>query len=254
MVAPATTRRGLCPASSKMRSTTARGARLGDRQVPHLATGARVGTERDERGGDVGRVRVAVRPVGPAHHLRAPAGDRRTDDLCAQGRCGRARPEEVRRPADRHLRPAGSMCLEELGGHGRTRGGLGRRRVRRQRLDEVAPTGRSVGVEVVEDDEPGAGGGGAGEHAALQRGELLGPPPVVGGVEAAVDDVGAGACRGGERRVRCVSGDRPGSCNGAPGTADGDDVGAGGDEVGDDVTAHLTDPDDHVAAAHRGAA
>ena len=55
------------------------------------------------------------------------------------------------------------------------------------------PVRRAVGVEVVEDDEPGAGAGRTGEDAALQRRELLVPAPVARRVEAEVDDVGAGA-------------------------------------------------------------
>ena len=40
------------------------GAGLGDRQVPDLAGGFGVGAQRDQRGGDVGRVGVAVERSG----------------------------------------------------------------------------------------------------------------------------------------------------------------------------------------------
>ena len=67
--------------------------------------------------------------------------------------------------------------------------------------------GRAVGVEVVQDDEPGTGAGGTGQDAALERRELLGPALVVHRVEAEVDDVRALADRGGERRVGGVPAD-----------------------------------------------
>ncbi len=74
-------------------------------------------------------------------------------------------------------------------------------------LHQRAAVRRAVGVEVVEYDEPGAGARRSGEDTALQRRELLVPPLVVPRVEAEVDDVGAGADAGGERRVGGVAAD-----------------------------------------------
>ena len=92
--------------------------------------------------------------------------------------------------------------------------------------------GGPVGVEVVEHDEPSAGGFGPGEHAVLERWELLGPAGVVPCVEAEVHGVGAGGDLGGEGGVGRVAADRGGAVEPlAPAAADGGDLMTGGDEL-----------------------
>ena len=89
--------------------------RLGDREVPDRAAGRRVGAEGDERGGHVGRVRVAVQLVGVAHDLGAADPSRavaKTVSPSAERRG--AGPEVVRRPADGDLDPSGAVRVEEL--------------------------------------------------------------------------------------------------------------------------------------------
>ena len=116
-------------------------------------------------------------------------------------------------------------ALEQLLGHRGPGRRLLRRRVGRHGLDEPLTEGRAVRVEVVEHDQPRAGACGTCQHAALKRRELLGPALVVHRVEAEVDDVGAPADGGGERRIGGVPSDdlRAGE-RAAAVAVDGDDV------------------------------
>ncbi len=145
---------------------------------------------------------------------------------------------------------AGAMGVEQLGGHRRPGGRLGRRRVRRQVLGEDPTLGRSVGVEVLQHHEAGAGGDRAGEHAVLQRRELLRPAVVGRRVEAGVHDSGALAHGRGERRVAGITGDAHRAGNGPAGAADGDHLVAAAHQGIDEVPADLTDPE-HDVAVHR---
>ena len=189
-----------------------------------------------------------MRLVGVAHDLCGATGERGAEDGFAERRLGGARAEIVRRAADGDLDAAGVVRVEEFGGHRGPGGGLGRGRLRLHGFDEVPAAGGAVGVEVVEHDEAGTGGLGPGEHAALQRRELLGPPAVVGGVQAEVDDVGARGDPGGERRVGGVAGDELGAGDGAAAAAvHGDDVVAEGDQLFDDEAADLAGAEDDVA-------
>ena len=121
------------------------------------------------------------------------------------------------------------------------------------RLDEVAPAGRAVGVEVLEDDEAGTGGAGRGEHPALERRELLRPGRVAAGVEAEVDRVGAAAHAGREPRVGGVAADDLGAGDGAAAVAvDGADLDAVVDEGLGDEPADLAGAEDDVTGHGSG--
>ena len=89
---------------------------------------------------------------------------------------------------------------------------------------------------------------GTGEHGLLQRRELVGPAGVVDGVEAEVDDVGAGCHLGREGGVGGISGDDlcPGEA-GLAGAVHGDDLGAVVDQLFDDEAADLAGAEHDVA-------
>ena len=188
--------------------------------------------------------------VRVAHNLGDPAAHGGAEHGSAECGVGDAGPEEVRRTADGYLDPAGLVRGEQLGGHRRPGGGLGRGRVGGQGLDQVAAAGGAVGVEVVQDDEAGACGFGGGEDPSLHRREFPGPVVVVRGVEAEVNRVGAGADTGREHRIGGVPGDYARAVDGAAaGTVHRRHVGAQADEplghqaadlpgAEDDVTAH----------------
>ena len=141
-----------------------------------------------------------------------------------------------------------AWAVEQLFGHRGPGGGLRRGRVGGHRLDQRPALGRTVGVEVVQDDEPGAGAGGTREDASLQRRELLAPAVVVHRVETEVDDVRSRADPDGEGGVGGVPTDHDGTWEGAAAVAvDGDDVVAGGDELLDEGVADLAGTEDDVA-------
>jgi hypothetical protein len=185
----------------------------------------------------------ARRPLRAAPKTVSPSAERRVPGPGA---------EVVGGPADGHLHPAGAVGFEEFGRHGGAGGGLTRARVRLEGLDQGLSAGRTVGVEVVQDDEAGAGCLGCGQGGPLQRGELLRPAVVVGGVEAEVDDVRPGRGAGGERWVGGVSADhsRAGQV-GVAAAVDGDDVVAAGDELTDDEAADLAGAE-HDVTGHDG--
>jgi hypothetical protein len=218
-----------------------------DGQVPHLPGGTRLRAEGREGCGDVGGVGVAVRLVGPAHHLRGASAQCRLEHGLAEGGAPCAGTEVVGCTTDGDLDVARVVGGEQLLGHRGARGGLLRGRVRGRGLDQWLPVRRSVGVQVVQHDEAGSGCPGAGEDAALQGRELVGPAFVVERIEAEVDGVRAGADLGGERGVGRVTSDGAGSAGAGVAVAvDRDDVVACGGEVGDEGMADLTGPEDDV--------
>src|SRR4029079_14955395 len=86
-----------------------------------------------------------------------------------------------------------------------------------------------------------------GEHGALQGRELLGPPVVVGGVEAEVHDLGVGGDPRGERGVGGVAGNELGTGGrAAPGAVHGNDVVAKGEELFDEEAADVAGAEDDV--------
>ena len=218
-----------------------------DGEVPDLTGCLGTGCEGDEAGGDVGCVGVAVRLVGVAHDLGGLAAQRRDEDGFAEGGAQGGGAEVVRRAADGYFDVAGGVRGEEFFGHGGAGGGLLRRRVGCHGFDERCAVGWAVGVQVVEDDEPGAGVAGAGDDAALQGRELLGPTFVAQGVEAEVDGVGALTCFGGKAGVGGVAADDACAGEGAVAVAvDCGDVVACGGEVGDEGAADLAGSEDDV--------
>ena len=182
-----------------------------------------------------------------SHHLGGPADERSPEDRLAQGRSMCARTEVVRRTADDDLDLAGCVGREQLIGHRGPRRGLRRGRVRRHRLHQPPTPGRTVGVEVVQDDEPGASAGGTREDTPLERRELLAPAVVVHRVQAEVDDVRTGADTGGEFGVAGIPADdgRARECA-ATVPVHGDDIVAGGDELHDERVADLAGTEDDV--------
>ena len=140
------------------------------------------------------------------------------------------------------------MDGKQLFGHCRPGRRLGRRGPRGQRLDEIQPVGRSVGVEVVQHDEASSGGLDAGEHASLQRRELLGPSAVAAGVEAEVDHIRSRRDPRREGLVGGVTDDQLGARDvAASTTVHGHDVVAAVDELLDDQPADLAGAEDDMA-------
>ena len=186
--------------------------------------------------------------VGVTHHLRRRTGECPAEDVLAEGRVRRARPEEVRGAADGDVDLPLLVGAEEGVGHG----GPGRRLlgggVSRHRLDQAAPVGCAVGVKVVEDHQPCPGADGSCEDPLLKGWELLRPAGVGAGVETEGDAIGPGTDGGGERGVGCVAGNNLGVGQGVAVPVDRDDMVARGDELADQVTAHLTGTEDDVTA------
>ena len=115
---------------------------------------------------------------------------------------------------------------------------------RAEGFDEGRP---AVGVQVVEDDEARADAGPVSTDV-LQRRELVGPAGVVDGVEAEVDDVGAGWSPGREGAGRWHLRRRPAPREaGLAGAVHGDDLGAVVDELFDDEAADLAGAEHDVA-------
>jgi hypothetical protein len=229
----------------------ARGTGRGDREVPHAPGGARRRPQGDERGRDIGGVGVAVLQVRVTHNLGGPAAHGGAEHGSAERGLGDAGPEEVRGTADGYLDPAGLVRGQQLGGHRRPGGRLGRCRVGGQGFDQVAAAGGAVGVEIVQDDEARARGFGGGEDSVLQRREIPGPVVVARGVEAEINRVRAGADPRRERRIGGVAGDYLRAVDGAEaGTVHRGHVGAQADEPLGYQAADLSGAEDDVTATH----
>jgi hypothetical protein len=149
-----------------------------------------------------------VRLVGVTEDLRLPAGQRGEHRLVAEvdRLHAAAGAEVVRRPADGEL-DASRGAVDQRGGHPRADAALAGVGPERAVPGQGPAVDRgAVGVDVLQDHEPGAGRLRRGEDAGLQAGELLGPP-VVGGPEHLVDDPRPLRRGGGEARVARVAAD-----------------------------------------------
>ena len=98
-----------------------------------------------------------MRLVGVAHDLGGAAGQRRAEHGFAERRAGGAGAEVVRGPADGDLDLSGVVGVHQLVGHRRAVAAFAEPGAGLEGFDEGPAVGGSVGVQVVEDDEAGAG-------------------------------------------------------------------------------------------------